>query len=205
MKKFIISEEEKNNILSLHSKLGYKTSLVEQNVAQQPQANVQKPKETLFPYFQSDPIGVKINQKSPAFAKWVSDSEIQPYKAKFNFFNEHTLVATGTDGKQYYLNLNYFDNPQSFVGASGKSNEIRQKLVAKINELNPQMGPYGSGTIKEVGCFNLSTATVNHNTNNRECRDAIKTFNNYKTQLGGERIGMLANFEKFASVAPKQG
>jgi hypothetical protein len=204
MKRMLISEDEKSRILNLHQNLGYKTSLNEQSVPQQPQPNVQKPVERVSPYFQSDPIGVKIYKKNPAFAKWVTDSKIQPGQAKFNFYNENTLVAIGTDGKQYYLNLNNFDNPQSFVGATQKSTQIRQKLIAKINELNPKMGPYGSSTIEKVGCFDVKSGRINQdNSSNQECTIAVKEFKQYKNELGADRIEDLSNFESFASAAPK--
>jgi hypothetical protein len=206
MKKMLISEDEKSRILNLHQNLGYKTSLNEQVSPQQPQPNVQKPVESVNPYFENDPIGIKIKQKNPAFAKWITNNKIQTSRAKFDFHNDSTLIATGTNGRQYYLNLNYFNDntPQSFVGANKKAVEIRQKLIAKINELNPKTGPYGSATIEKIGCFDVKTGMVNqNNSNNRECSIAVPEFNKYRNELGADSIGNLSQFESFASVAPK--
>lgn len=205
MKKMLISEDEKSRILNLHQNLGYKTSLNEQVSPQQPQPNVQKPTEAVGNYFISDPIGVKINQKNPAFAKWITNSKIQPYRCKFNFANDRELIATGTDGKQYNLNLNYFNDntPQSFVGANKNAVQIRQKLIAKIKELNPKINSDGSGTIEKTGCFDVKTGSVNQSNSNRGCDIAVKEFNQYKNELGADSIGELATFESFASVAPK--
>ena len=76
MKKMLISEDEKSRILNLHQNLGYKTSLNEQSVPQQPQPNVQKPTEALGNYFTYDPIGKKIASISPTFAKWSTNNKI---------------------------------------------------------------------------------------------------------------------------------
>lgn len=204
MKKFIISEEERNNILSMHANLGYKTELNEQAVAQAP-AQTTKPKEALNPYFQSDQIGTQISSKNPAFAKWVTDSQIQPYKSKFTLTQYdmgNIIQAVGTDGKTYYLNLRYFENPESFAGSINKSRELKKQLVSKVNELNNQQAPDG-GPISKYQCF-TNTGEINQSSSsNRNCSNVNKEYNKYKNEIGLTSAEQQAQFERFASVAPK--
>lgn len=204
MKKFIISEEERNNILSMHANLGYKTELNEQATAQAP-AQTAKPKEALNTYFQSDQIGTQINSKNPAFAKWVTDSQIQPYKSKFTLTQYdmgNIIQAVGTDGKTYYLNLRYFKNPESFAGSINKSRELKKQLVSKVNELNNQQAPDG-GLISKYQCF-TNTGEINQSSSsNRNCSNVNKEYNKYKNEIGLTSAEQQAQFEMFASVAPK--
>lgn len=207
MKRFIISEEERNNILSMHANLGYKTELNEQATAQAP-AQTTKPKEALNPYFQSDQIGVQINSKNPAFAKWVTDSQIQPYKSKFQLTkwdNGDVITALGTNGRTYNLNLRYFTTPEAFVGATARASELRKQLMTKVNELNQSPAPNASlegSYISNYNCFTKDGA-VTPNNSNRNCTEVHKEYRRYRNEIGLNSAEQQAQFEQFAQVAPK--
>lgn len=199
-----MSEEEKSRILEMHINLGYKTELNEQAVAQAP-AQTTKPKEALNPYFESDQIGTQIKAKNPAFAKWVTDSQIQPYKSKFaltQYDMGNVIQAVGTDGKTYYLNLRYFTTPDAFVGSTAKSKELKKQLISKVNELNNQQAPDG-GLISSYKCFTETGEVNQSSSSNRNCVNVVKEYGKHKNEIGLTSAEQQAQFDMFASVAPK--
>lgn len=203
MKRILISEEEKSRILNLHQNLGYTTSLNEQNVPQQPQANVQKPNEALSQYFLSDPMGKKIASISPIFAKLASDNKIQPYKAKFELQPNNTqITAVGTDGKEYIINFNYIPSngiiPQ---GSEEKLDAATEVIKQKVTELN-------IGQVKSSNCFILNTLPPSKNINqsgtpNTYCKAAYDDYDKVVASTGFNNHSRMNEISKFLSVAPK--
>jgi hypothetical protein len=201
MKRMLISEEEKSRILNLHQNLGYKTSLNEQSVSQQPQPNVQKPTEALGNYFTYDPIGKKIASISPTFAKWSNSNKIQPIQAKYQVEPNNTqLTAVGTDGKKYIINLNYFDGniPQD---SQEKLNAAREAIKQKVAELN-------IGEVATSKCFVLNMYPPQKNTNpsgpsNNRCTTAYRDYDEVVKSTNFKYYDAMNQISKFASVAPK--
>jgi hypothetical protein len=201
MKRMLISEDEKSRILNLHQNLGYKTSLNEQSVPQQPQPNVQKPTEALGNYFTYDPIGKKIASISPTFAKWSTNNKISPNKSRYQVEPNNTqLTAVGTDGKKYIINLNYFDGniPQD---SQEKLNAAREAIKQKVAELN-------IGQVAASKCFVLNTLPPQKNINqgggaNQSCVAAYRDYDEVVKSTNFKYYDAMNQISKFASVAPK--
>jgi len=204
MKKMLISEDEKSRILNLHQNLGYKTSLNEQSVPQQPQPNVQKPVEGLGNYFTSDPIGKKIASISPTFAKWSNSNKIQPIQAKYQVEPNNTqLTAVGTDGKEYIINLNYFESSKGNIpqDSQEKLNAASEAIKQKVAELN-------IGQVAASKCFVLNTFPPQKNINqgggaNQSCVAAYRDYDEVVKSTNLNYYNAMNQISKFASVAPK--
>jgi hypothetical protein len=199
MKKMLISEDEKSRILNLHQNLGYKTSLNEQSVPQQPQPNVQKPTESGTTYFLDDPIGKKIASISPSFVKWTTTNNIQPYAAKFNVLpNEYQLTAVGTDGQTYTISLNYFNVSKGTIpqDANEKMRAANNVVREKIKELNVK----GAGTLK---CFDFDNLSKNKNSDRAACKQYFIEFDAVVKSTDFNYYKEMNVISKFASVAPK--
>jgi len=204
MKKMLISEDEKSRILNLHQNLGYKTSLNEQSVPQQPQPNVQKPTEALGNYFTYDPIGKKIASISPTFAKWSNSNKIQPIQAKYQVEPNNTqLTAVGTDGKEYIINLNYFESSKGNIpqDSQEKLNAASEAIKQKVAELN-------IGQVAASKCFVLNMVPPQKNTNpsgpsNNQCTAAYSDYDEVVNSTNFNYYKSMNDILKFASVAPK--
>ena len=204
MKKMLISEDEKSRILGLHQNLGYKTSLNEQVAPQQPQPNVQKPTESLGNYFTSDPIGKKIASISPTFAKWSFNNKIAPNKSRYELLPNNTqLTAVGTDGKEYIINLNYFEASKGNIpqDSQEKLNAAREAIKQKVAELN-------IGQVAASKCFVLNMVPPRKNTNpsgpsNNQCTAAYSDYDEVVNSTNFNYYKSMNDILKFASVAPK--
>jgi hypothetical protein len=201
MKKMLISEDEKSRILNLHQNLGYKTSLNEQSVPQQPQANVQKPVESLGNYFTSDPIGKKIASISPTFAKWSNDNKIQTSRAKYQVAsNNIQLTAVGTDGQTYFISLPAFELSKGNIPQDSKEKivEAREAIKQKIAELNAK----GAESLK---CFNLADLSKTEVTGrpNLNCKTYYDEYDKVVKSTNLDYYNKMYEILKFASVAPK--
>jgi hypothetical protein len=204
MKRMLISEDEKSRILNLHQNLGYKTSLNEQVAPQQPQPNVQKPTESLGNYFTSDPIGKKIASISPTFAKWSFNNKIEPNKSRYELLPNNTkLTAVGTDGKEYIINLNYFEASKGNIpqDSQEKLNAAREAIKQKVAELN-------IGQVAASKCFVLNMVPPQKNTNpsgpsNNQCTTAYRDYDEVVKSTNFDYYRVMNDISKFASVAPK--
>ena len=204
MKRMLISEDEKSRILNLHQNLGYKTSLNEQVAPQQPQPNVQKPTESLGNYFTSDPIGKKIASISPTFAKWSFNNKIAPNKSRYELLPNNTqLTAVGTDGKEYIINLNYFEASKGNIpqDSQEKLNAASEAIKQKVAELN-------IGQVAASKCFVLNMVPPRKNTNpsgpsNNQCTAAYSDYDEVVNSTNFNYYKSMNDILKFASVAPK--
>jgi hypothetical protein len=204
MKRMLISEDEKSRILNLHQNLGYKTSLNEQVAPQQPQPNVQKPTESLGNYFTSDPIGKKIASISPTFAKWSFNNKIEPNKSRYELLPNNTkLTAVGTDGKEYIINLNYFEASKGNIlqDSQEKLNAAREAIKQKVAELN-------IGQVAASKCFVLNMVLPQKNKNpsgpsNNDCTTAYRDYDEVVKSTNFDYYRVMNDISKFASVAPK--
>jgi hypothetical protein len=184
--------------------LGYKTSLNEQSVPQQPQPNVQKPTEALGNYFTYDPIGKKIASISPTFAKWSTNNKIAPNKSRYQVEPNNTqLTAVGTDGKEYIINLNYFESSKGNIpqDSQEKLNAASEAIKQKVAELN-------IGQVAASKCFVLNTFPPQKNINqgggaNQSCVAAYRDYDEVVKSTNFKYYDAMNQISKFASVAPK--
>jgi len=196
MKKFIISEEEKNRILEMHQEATKRHYLNEQEVPQ-PAGNVNKGAEVNTQSFKNDVNG-KILAQNPQFVKLINDNNInlpallqqitmEPNKRQFSF--------KGSDGKDIAVSFKSYGGGD-YQGAKEKyKNAITQikKVYDQINA-NPN-------TKK---CVNPNALMLSDTGENGvDCRSAKDDFNNIKKTSRIDVYSNLSELEKFVQAAPK--
>jgi hypothetical protein len=177
MKRMLISEDEKSRILNLHQNLGYKTSLNEQSVPQQPQPNVQKPTEALGNYFTYDPIGKKIASISPTFAKWSTDNKIAPNKSGYQVLPNNTQLT------------------------QEKLNAAREAIKQKVAELN--IGEVATSKCFVLNMYPPQKNTNPSGPSNNRCTTAYRDYDEVVKSTNFKYYDAMNQISKFASVAPK--
>lgn len=140
MRKFIISEEERTKILSMHVESGYKTEINEQGEQPQQTGNVSKGAELNNMFVKQDTTG-KILGKNPKFVQLANNNNINLRALKISEIGNNTTVQwVGPDNKYHYFDFARY-NGENYTGAEEKE----KGAFAKISEYwkqvnaNPQL------------------------------------------------------------------
>ena len=198
MKKFLISEEEKQRILGMHVEKGYTSIVNEQGVQPTPPAPVNKTQratEVNNEYFKSNPVGQKL-AKNPAFVDFINKNNINIQQSNLQVVPNNAQATMERGGKTYLVNFLYFDgNIPSDI--SQKYQGAYKSVSSKINELN------SNPQIKENLCFDVTLMKENPKGNQQFCRTYWKDFNDFVKNTDYERLNSLRQMQDFLVAAPK--
>ena len=198
MKKFLISEEEKQRILGMHVEKGYTSIVNEQGVKPTPPAPVNKTQratEVNNEYFKSNPVGQKL-AKNPAFVDFINKNNINIQQSNLQVVPNNAQATMERGGKTYLVNFLYFDgNIPSDI--SQKYQGAYKSVSSKINELN------SNPQIKENLCFDVTLMKENPKGNQQFCRTYWKDFNDFVKNTDYERLNSLRQMQDFLVAAPK--
>lgn len=196
MKKFIISEEEKNRILGMHQDATKRHYLKEQEVPQ-PAGNVNKRAEINTQSFKNDVNG-KILAQNPQFVKLINDNNInlpallqqitmEPNKRQFSF--------KGSDGKDIAVSFSSYGGT-NYQGAIEKYNNAFTQIKKVYDQIKANPNTQKCVNPNAVMLSDTGEKGV-------DCRSVKDNFNNIKKTSGVDVYSNLSELEKFVQAAPK--
>lgn len=199
MKKFIISEDERSRILSMHESATKRQYLSEQGEPQ-PGGNVNKGVELNNSYVKQDVNG-KILGQNPKFVELANKNNINLRNLKFSDIGNKSYVMwvpNGTNEYKYFAWKEY--NGQNYAGAKQKE----QDAFKKVFEYWKGLKDSNNQNLRK--CVESSTPRLSKIAQTDQFCKAVKVYEGWKKiedETKYKYLKYLASIQDFVELGPK--
>jgi len=193
MKKFIISEDERSRILSMHESATKRQYLSEQGVSA-PASTANKGVEQNNFYVKNDKTG-KILSQNPKFVELANKNNINLRLLKFSKIGDGNTVMWVPEGTNKYHYFGWKDyNGQNYAGAKQKE----EKAFKKLQE-------YYSSVVKNPSlkkCVRPDRVALTDN-KQQECQAVNQQFKKIEKDTNYNNLKYLSSIQDFVELGPK--
>jgi hypothetical protein len=198
MKRFVISEDERARILSMHESATKRQYLSEQGVTQ-PAGNVNKGVEVNNDYVRTDATG-KLLGKNPKFVDLANKNNINLRALTMSPYGRNEAVRfKGTDGKEHYFYFLKY-NGEDYSNARQKEQEAFKKVHAYwMNFKNSN----DSNLRKCVDPSAVKLSDVARTDQYCKRANAYEGWKKVENETGYKNLQYLASIQDFVEFAPK--
>ena len=199
MKRFVISEDERSRILSMHESATKRQYLSEQGEPQ-PSGNVNKGVEVNNSYVKHDVNG-KILGQNPKFVELANKNNINLRALKFSDIGNKAYVMwvpKGTNKYMYFAWKPY--NGENYTGAKQKRDEAFKKIHAYW------LGFKNNTDSNLRKCVSPTSPNLNDvNRTDQFCKRAqvYEGWKKLEDELNYKKLQYLASIQDFVELGPK--